>query len=93
MKKSRRNDFRKTTLFAWLYILWCDLIALRWYDMSWRAMGLRFLGIGLASMLGGVFFLVGGVVTLQPRALIFGAIVLGFGLFAFLIGLMYRSSE
>jgi len=56
-------------------------------------MGLRFLGIGLACMLCGVLFLVGGIVTMQPGTWIFGAIILGFGLFAFLIGLTYRSSE
>lgn len=93
MKKHMRDDSRRTTLFAWVYILWCDLATLSRYDWSWRAMALRFLSIGLACMLCGILFLIGGIVTLQPGAWIFGAVILGFGLFAFLIGLAYRSSE
>jgi multisubunit Na+/H+ antiporter MnhC subunit len=93
MKKSKENTSRTKALFTWVFILWGDFMTLRWNDRSWRALGVRLLGMGCACMLCGVLLLGEGIVTMQSRAWIFGAIVLGVGLFAFLIGLLYRSSQ
>lgn len=90
-KKSRKNKPHKLIFFLWVSVLWCDIMTLGQNDWSWRAMALRFLCMGIACIFAGILMLGGGIVTGQPSAWIAGAIALGFGLFAFCIGLLYRS--